>query len=64
MPATKNGGGDALARGAIRAKFGPAERKLTDKQFEAMFEGFDAEKFVKNEAPKVSGTKETTRQSR
>ena len=58
------GSGDVLARGGIRARFGPPERKMTDKQFDAMFEGFDPEKFKKNGLPKVAGDKKETNRTK
>ena len=43
---TQNGGGDSLARGASRFQFKPAEKKMTDEEYKAMFEDFDPEKFA------------------
>ncbi len=42
--------GDALARGAVKAQFPPAGGKVTQEQWEAMFDGFDAEKFRNSDA--------------
>jgi hypothetical protein len=60
MPATKNGGGDQLARGASRVQFRPAGELVTEKQWDDIFADFDPKKFQDTTAKKVEGEKETT----
>lgn len=55
---SKNGGGDQLARGAIRVQFTPAE--TTQELWDKAFNDFDPEKAKKEEKPKMKGTKEIT----
>jgi hypothetical protein len=42
------GYGDRLASGMPSATFRPSDTKITDEQWRAAFEGFDAEDFKKN----------------
>jgi len=50
MPATVNGGGDQLARGAVRVQFHQAEG-VSDKKWEEAFGDFDPEKFKNKPNP-------------
>lgn len=43
MPRTVNGGGDQLARGAVKVAFRPAE--TTKEKWDAAFDDFDPAKF-------------------
>jgi hypothetical protein len=45
MPATMNGGGDQLARGAARATFRPAGEKVSREKWDEMFGDFDPEAY-------------------
>lgn len=45
---SENRGGDVLAAGAIRCQFAPAGGKVTQEQWDAIFEGFDPEKYRRN----------------
>lgn len=47
---SQNQGGDALARGAVRFQFQPAGSKVSQERWDAMFDGFDAEKFRSSHA--------------
>lgn len=57
MPATVNGGGDQLARGAVRVQFRSAN--VSEEKFDEALEGFDLQKFLKKDN-EVRGEKETT----
>jgi hypothetical protein len=50
------GSGDKLARGAIKATYLVSEdKRISQKKWDEMFEGFDPEKFKKDGMPKVKG---------
>lgn len=48
MPATKNGGGDQLARGASRVQFRPAGELVTEEKWSQIFDDFDPEEYKKS----------------
>ncbi len=56
------GNGDRLASGrSQKATYLVAEgKRISQKDWDTMFEGFDPEKFKKEGLPKVKGTKATT----
>lgn len=51
------GSGDKLARGAVRATFGP-DAKVSDETWAAAFDDFDSERFLKGDKEEVKGEKE------
>jgi len=52
-----NGGGDKLARGAVRATFLTNEsNKITQSAWDKAFNDFEPEQFKKEGMPKVKGT--------
>lgn len=57
----ETGVGDRLARGAVSAIFQASDGNVTDKQWQAAFEGWSLEEFMKGEKPAESGRKETNR---
>ena len=48
-------GGDQLARGARKAQFPPAGSATTQEKWDAMFEGFDAEKYSRDADAEKNG---------
>jgi hypothetical protein len=49
MPATKNGGGDQLARGATRVQFRGVEG-VTEEKYNEAVNGFDLKRFLSGES--------------
>lgn len=47
---TENGGGDQLAKGAVRATFQTASTKVTAEKWESIFGDFDAEAYKRGDA--------------
>lgn len=62
MGRTINGGGDQLARGAARVSF--RQPDVSEEKYNEATEGFDLERFLKGDKPKVTGEKEISRKGR
>jgi hypothetical protein len=59
MPATVNGGGDQLARGAVKVQFHPAQ--VTKEKYDEATKDFDLEKFLgKSTGSNTEVSKEST----